>query len=223
MIKILIAEDERPISDLLCLTLTGEGYRCECAYDGGTAADMIERGNYDLVLLDIMLPVVDGYELLEYVRLCGIPAIFITAKSGVSDRVRGLRAGAEDYITKPFEIDELTARVDTVLRRYGKSVETTSFGDIRIDVRSHIVTKAGKEVALTAKEFDLLLYLYRNRNKALYRSQIYAQVWEGDYLGDSRTVDLHIQRLRRKLSLGDALVSVYKIGYRLDVKEQVTG
>ncbi len=219
MIKILIVEDERPISELLRLTLTGEGYHCECAYDGGTAADMIERGNFDLALLDIMLPVADGYELLDYVKLCGIPAIFITAKTGVSDRVRGLRAGAEDYISKPFEIDELTARVETVLRRYGKSVDIISFGDIKIDARSHIVTKAGVEVALTAKEFDLLIYLYNNKNKALYRSQIYARVWGSDFLGDSRTVDLHVQRLRRKLSLEGALVSVYKIGYRLDVKE----
>ncbi len=217
MIKILIAEDERPISDLLCLALTGEGYRCECACDGGAAADMIERGAYDLVLIDIMLPVVDGYELLEYVKLCGIPAIFITAKTSVPDRVRGLRAGAEDYISKPFEIDELVARVETVLRRYGKDAGTIEFGDIKIDVRSRIVTKKGTEVALTAKEYDLLLYFYRNRNKALYRSQIYATVWESDYLGDSRTVDLHVQRLRHKLALNGTLVSVYKIGYRLDV------
>lgn len=217
MIKILIVEDEKPISDLIKMSLLGEGYQCTCVYDGQAAADIIENETFDLILLDIMLPKIDGYELLEYIKLYQMPVIFITAKTKVNDKVKGLRAGAEDYISKPFEIIELLARVETVLRRYNKAVNIIAFDDIRIDTASRIVTKGGEPVSLTAKEFDLLLYLYQNKNKALYRTQIYAGVWGSDYLGASRTVDLHIQRLRKKLSLKKVLVPVYKIGYRLEV------
>lgn len=217
MIKILIAEDEKPISDLIKMGLLGEGYHCTCAYDGQDAADLIENETFDLALLDIMLPKFDGYELLEYIKFYHIPAIFITAKAEVADRVKGLRAGAEDYISKPFEIAELLARVEAVLRRFNKSVSIITFKDIQIDTPSRVVMKGGKPISLTAKEFDLLLYLSQNPNKALYRSQIYAGVWGSDFLGDSRTVDIHIQRLRKKLSLENILVPVYKIGYRLEV------
>lgn len=217
MIKILIVEDEKPISDLIKMSLLDEGYHCTCAYDGQEAADILENENFDLVLLDIMLPKIDGYELMEFTKLYRIPVIFLTAKSDVKDRVKGLKAGAEDYISKPFEIIELLARVETVLRRFHKTAASFSFGDITVDMESRIVTKNGTPVELTAKEFDLLLYLVQNKNKALYRSQIYAHVWGGDYLGDSRTVDLHIQRLRKKLSLENVLVPVYKVGYRLEV------
>lgn len=218
MIRILIVEDEKPISDLIKMSLLDEGYDCTCAYDGQEAANILENNNFDLVLLDVMLPKVDGYELMEYVKQCGMPAIFITAKTDVAERVRGLKAGAEDYVTKPFEIAELLARVETVLRRFNKTASRFSFGDVAIDVTSRIVTKAGKPVDLTMKEFDLLLFLVRNQNRALYRTQIYAQVWGSDDLGDGRTVDIHVQRLRKKLSLEDVLVPVYKVGYRLEVK-----
>lgn len=217
MIRILIIEDEKPISDLIKMSLLGEGYHCTCAYDGPEAADIIENETFDLILLDIMLPKIDGYELLEYIKLYHMPVIFITAKTDVNDRVKGLKAGAEDYISKPFEIAELLARVETVLRRYDKTEKIITFNDITIDTESHIVMKNDQPVNLTAKEFDLLLLLLRNKNKALYRTQIYAHVWGNDFLGDSRTVDLHIQRLRKKLSLENVLVSVYKIGYRLEV------
>ena len=217
MVRILIVEDEKPISDLIKMSLLSEGYHCTCAYDGKEAADIIENEIFDLVLLDIMLPQIDGYELLEYVKLYQMPVIFITAKSSVDERVRGLKAGAEDYISKPFEITELLARVETVLRRYNKMTSVITFCDIQIDAESRIVFKNGKPVSLTVKEFDLLLFLAQNRNKALYRSQIYAYVWGSDFLGDSRTVDLHVQRLRKKLSLENILVPVYKIGYRLEV------
>ncbi len=217
MIKILIVEDEKPISDLIKISLLGEGYNCRCAFDGQEAADIIENEMFDLILCDIMLPKIDGYELLEYIRYYNMPVIFITAKTNVADRVKGLKAGAEDYISKPFEIAELLARVETVLRRYDKAVNVIAFDDIRIDLESRKVTKGGEAVNLTAKEFDLLTYLYQNKNKALYRTQIYAAVWGSDFLGDSRTVDLHIQRLRKKLSLDSVLLPVYKIGYRLEV------
>lgn len=219
MIKILIVEDERPISDLIKMSLMDEGYQCTCAYDGQEAADVIENNSFDLILLDIMLPKIDGYELLEYINYYHTPVIFLTAKADVRDRVKGLKAGAEDYITKPFEIIELLARVETVLRRYNKTSREILFKDIKIDTEARVVTKSGVPVSLTAKEFDLLVLLVRNRNKALYRSQIYTQVWGEDYLGDSRTVDLHIQRLRKKLSLDKSIVPVYKIGYRLEVED----
>ena len=217
MIRILIIEDEIPISDLIKMSLLSEGYHCTCAYDGKQAADLIESETFDLILLDIMLPEIDGYELLEYIKQFNMPVIFITAKADVKDRVKGLKAGAEDYITKPFEVIELLARVETVLRRFNKAAKEMSFGNIEVNAESRVVTQGGIPVELTAKEFDLLLYLWQNKNKALYRSQIYAGVWGGDDLGDSRTVDLHIQRLRKKLSLQNALVPVYKIGYRLEV------
>lgn len=217
MIRILIVEDEKPISDLIKMNLVDEGYECTCAYDGREAADIIENTTFDLILLDLMLPEIDGFELLDYINYYRVPVIILTAKADVKDKVRGLKAGAEDYITKPFEIIELLARVENVLRRYHKASKEIAFADIKIDTEAHIVTKGGKPVGLTAKEFDLLVFLARNKNKALYRSQIYAQVWGEDYMGDSRTVDLHIQRLRKKLGLKDAIVPVYKIGYRLEV------
>lgn len=216
MIKILIVEDEKPISDLIKMSLSDEGYSCTCAYDGQEAADIIENNVFDLILLDIMLPKIDGYELLEYIKSFNIPVIFLTAKSDVRDRVKGLKAGADDYITKPFEIIELQARVETALRRNNKLVKDITFGDIIIDTQARTITKAGKVVNLTAKEFDLFLLFVRNKNKALYRSQIYFQVWGEEYLGDSRTVDLHVQRIRKKLSLEKQIIPVYKIGYRLE-------
>ena len=218
MIKILIVEDEKPISDLIKMNLSDEGYDCYCAYDGQEAADKIEEYPlFDLVLLDIMLPKIDGYELLEYINSYEIPVIFLTAKGTTKDKVQGLKAGAEDYIVKPFEILELLARVETVLRRYNKTGKELAFLDIAIDTEAHVVTKGGQPVSLTAKEFAILLLLARNKNKALYRSHIYTQVWEDDFMGDSRTVDLHIQRVRKKLGLEERIVPVYKIGYRLEV------
>jgi len=217
MIKLLIVEDTEPVRELIRMSLTDEGYHCVCARDGRTAADLIESQTFDLVLLDIMLPEIDGYELMEYIRHYEMPVIFLTARTGLEDRVRGLRLGAEDYITKPFEICELLARVEAVLRRYNKTVKEFRFEGVVLNAQSRIVTKDGRPVELTVKEFDLLHYLLQNRGKALYRAQIYAAVWGADELGESRTVDLHIQRLRKKLSLQRVLVPVYKVGYRLDV------
>lgn len=217
MIKILIVEDEKAISDLIKMSLSDEGYGCTCAYDGQEAANIIEEHQFDLILLDIMLPKINGYELIEYINNYDIPVIFLTAKADVKDKVKGLRAGAEDYMTKPFEIIELLARVETVLRRHNKAAPVISFRNISIDVEARIVTKDGEPVNLTAKEFDLLTLFVRNQHKALYRSYIYAQVWGEEDIGDSRTVDLHVQRMRKKLCLEDAIIPVYKIGYRLEV------
>ena len=217
MTKILIVEDEEAISDLIKMSLTKAGYHCEQAMDGLEAADCIEKNNYDLILLDIMLPEINGYELLEYIKTKETPVIFITAMGELNDRVKGLRAGADDYITKPFEMIELLARVETVLRRYHKVGSTIEIFDTVIDVSSRTVTQNGKQIMLTLKEFELLLFFVRNKNIALYRETIYENIWENDYMGDSRTVDLHVQRLRKKMNWGNRIKSVYKVGYRLEV------
>ena len=219
MLKVLIVEDERPIADLVEMNLTASGYACTTVYDGIAAADLLEKNAYDLVLLDVMLPGLSGYDLMEQIRPLHIPVIFITAQGSTADRVRGLRAGADDYLVKPFEIVELIARVESVLRRAGKGDEHFSVGDVEIDVRSMQVTKGGVPVQLTRKEYDLLLLFVRNPNIALFRDTIYERVWESDFLGDSRTVDLHVQRLRKKLGWQERLSAVYKVGYRLEVSK----
>lgn len=216
MNRILIVEDEASISNLIKENLCDAGYLCSCAFDGMDGANQIDSQVFDLILLDIMLPKSDGYELMEYIRPLGIPVIFLTAKSRTADIVKGLKLGAEDYITKPFEIAELLARVETVLRRYGKTQRYLTLFNITIDTLSRRVTKDNILVALTAKEYDLLLLFVQNRNIALYRDFIYERVWGELYLGDSRTVDLHVQRMRRKLGLEHKIVPVYKIGYRLE-------
>ena len=195
------------------------GRTAHCQPHWLTAADLITEHTYDLVLLDIMLPGIDGYSLLEQIKPTGTPVIFLTAKGSVADRVQGLRAGADDYLVKPFEIVELLARVETVLRRAGKTKDRLQIGDVTIDESSMQVTKAGQPVSLTKKEYELLLLFARNQNMALFRETIYERVWDGEYTGDSRTVDLHVQRLRKKLGWQDRLSAVYKVGYRLEVKE----
>lgn len=218
MIKILVVEDERPISDLIKINLTDAGYECTCAYDGLEAANILESHNFDLILLDIMLPEIDGYELLEYIKPLDIPVIFLTAKSALNDRVKGLTLGAEDYIIKPFEIVELLARVNVVLRRYNKSAAILQFEDISIDPKNKIVKKGNNILDLTPKEFDLLVMFVRNVNITLFRERIYESIWESEYYGDTRTLDLHIQRLRKKTGLEHKLKTVYKVGYRLEGK-----
>ena len=217
MADILIVEDDPAIAELIYMNLTAEGYRCTLAHDGLEGADHIEQGRFDLALLDIMLPEVDGYELLDYIRPLGTPVIFLTAKGAVEDRIRGLKAGADDYLTKPFQVGELLARVEAVLRRYHKTETLLTVFDVVIDTASRSVTQNGEPVPLTMKEFELLLLLARNRNIALYRETIYENIWGGEYMGQSRTVDLHIQRMRKKLGLEKRLVAVYKVGYRLEV------
>jgi len=216
VIKILIVEDEKAINDLVEMNLTEAGYDCTCAYDGLQAADIIEKERFDLILLDIMLPGANGYELMDYIKPLEMPVIFLTAMGSVQDRVKGLRLGADDYLVKPFEIVELLARVETVLRRAGKMQTIISVDDITIDTRAHTVMRGSREIQLTMKEFDLLLLFVRNRNIALFRETLYERVWENDYMGDSRTVDLHVQRLRKKLHWEEKIKAIYKVGYRLE-------
>lgn len=215
MIKLLIVEDDISIANLINMSLSKRGYKCVSANNGRTAADIIENESFDLVLLDIMLPEIDGYQLLEFIKEYNIPVIFVTAKSDISDRVKGLNCGAEDYIVKPFALAELNARVDNVLRRHSKLDNIITIHDITVDTGSMVVTKCGEAVELTIKEYELLLFLIRNRGIALYREQIYENVWHEAYYGDTRTVDMHIQRLRKKLNWHDELKSIYKVGYRL--------
>ena len=217
MNHILIVEDEKPISDLMRLSLHKEGYRTTCAFDGIQAADLLEKTAFDLVLLDVMLPGASGFELMEYLRPMGTPVIFITAKNSLNDRVRGLRMGAEDYIVKPFEVLELLARVDVVLRRYNKTEAVLEIGGPRIDTVAMQVTRGGAPVPLTRKEYEILLLFARNPGVALYRETIYERVWEEEFPYGSRTVDLHIQRLRKKVGWEDRLLAVNKVGYRLEV------
>ncbi len=219
MAKILIVEDEEPISNLIRMNLTKAGYQCKCALDGKTAADLMAEGQFDLVLLDIMLPEISGYELLEYAKSLNMPVIFITAMGTVENKVKGLRLGADDYLAKPFEIVELLARVETVLRRYHKTEKVMKILDIEVDTQSRTVIQNGSPVMLTLKEYELLLLFIRNKNVALYRDTIYENVWESEYMGESRTVDIHVQRLKKKLHWEEHIVAVYKVGYRLNVGE----
>lgn len=216
MLKILIVEDEEPIANLININLTAEGYHCTCAYDGKAGADFIENGSFDLVLLDIMLPEIDGYELLEYIKPFGTPVIFLTAKGALNDRIRGLKLGADDYIVKPFQIGELLARVEALLRRYGKINHKLSFADVEIDMVSRTVCKSGVPIDLTMKEFDLLVELVQNKNAALYRDRLYEKVWGEVFMGETRTLDSHIQRLRRKLGWEKQIKTVFRVGYRLE-------
>ena len=214
MLHILVVEDEHSISNLIKVNLTRAGYACDCAYDGLAAVDMLDKKPYDLVFLDIMLPGADGYEIMDYIAPLEIPVIFLTAKASVADRVKGLRMGADDYLTKPFEIIELLARVESVLRRYHKTEQVLTEGNLVIDTASRTVTKKGETISLTKKEFDLLLLFVRNKNIALYRETIYERIWGGEYMGDSRTVDLHVQRMRKKAGLEEQIQTVYRVGYR---------
>lgn len=216
MIKILIAEDERPIADLLAMNLERAGYVCTIVGDGLQAIEKLEQETFDLALLDVMMPGADGYDVLQYMKPLNIPAIFITAKDSVTDRVKGLHEGADDYITKPFEIVEMLARVESVLRRYHKAAAHFSLENVEVDIPSRTVTKEGRAVNLTMKEFDLLVLFLQNRNIALFRETLYRRVWGGDYTGEGRTVDLHVQRLRKKLGWEDRITAVYKVGYRLN-------
>lgn len=216
MIRILIVEDEKPISNLIRISLKNAGYFCDTAGDGAEAADKIDSGRYDLILLDVMLPEIDGFELMEYIRPLEIPVIFLTAKNAVKDRVKGLKMGAEDYIVKPFEIIELLARVEVVLRRYNKLNHIIEIAGLTIDTRSMVVRRGSEEIQLTNKEYELLLLFAQNPGVALYRETIYERVWGGEYLCGSRTVDLHVQRMRKKVGWDNILVAIHKVGYRLE-------
>lgn len=216
MAHILIVEDEEHIAQMIEATLGLGGYTCRICSNGTEAVERIYAGGYDLVLLDVMLPGLDGFAVMERVARQGTPVIFLSAMQQVADKVRGLHLGAEDYISKPFEALELLARVEVALRRRGKGAQVLVCGDIRQDLAGHTVTLAGRPVALSPKEFDLLRVFLQNQDLALTREKLLAMVWGYEFEGETRTVDIHVQRLRQKLNLAGKLVTLPRIGYRLE-------
>lgn len=216
MIDILIIEDEIAIAELLHMNLQLVGYNPHICEDGLKAESYLELNSPDLILLDIMLPEKDGYELLKTILPKEIPVIFLTAKGSVEEKVVGLKSGADDYITKPFAMVEVIARIDAVLKRYKKHSNKFVIDDIEVRFDEHKVFLNSNEINLTAKEFELLDILIKNKNIALSRDKLLELVWGYDYMGETRTVDVHIQKLRKKLSLEKRIVTVYKIGYRLE-------
>lgn len=215
MADILVVEDEEAINELIRRNLSLVGHTCDLAMDGETALEMINNKSFDLIVLDIMLPEMDGFEVLEQVK--GTPTILLTARSSVEDRVKGLVMGADDYLTKPFEMLELFARVDAILRRTKKDEDTFIIDNVRVEFHSRRIFLKEKEVECTPKEFELLDVLIRNRNIALSREKLLELVWGYEFVGETRTVDVHIQKIRKKLELEKRIVTVYKLGYRLEV------
>ena len=215
MAQILIVDDEAAIADLVEICLKNEGYAVHKFYTGKEALSCVESTHLDLAILDVMLPDHDGYELKTFIG-DETPVIFLTAKTDVAQRVKGLAAGAQDYICKPFEPAELVARVEAALRRTGRGRSVLQACGVTLDPVRRTVCKNGVPVPLTPREYDLLLELMRNKNAVLYRNALYERVWGEDAEVDSRTLDLHIQRLRKKLGLQAAIKTVYKIGYELE-------
>ena len=214
--KILVVEDEAPIRDLISINLQLVGYEVFTAEDGIMAEEFLEKQRVDLILLDVMIPGIDGFSLIEKIKKHNTPFIFVTAKESVLDRVKGLRLGADDYIIKPFETMELLARIEVVLRRYNKNDNHIKFKNIEVDTKQRIVKLNNKEIYLTVKEYELLILLLKNKNIALSREQILEKVWGFEYGGETRTVDIHIQRIREKLDLKNNIKTVFKVGYRLE-------
>lgn len=214
MAEILIVEDEFSINELIRRNLNLTGHRCTQAFDGVSAVKLLEDGKFDLLVLDIMLSGLDGYQVFE--RAAGTPTIFLTAKSELTDKLKGLAMGADDYLTKPFQMLELAARVEAVLRRTKKVETEFVLGDLKCDFDRHQVFLGERAVECTPKEYELLEVLIRNRNIALSREKLLDLVWGYEFDGGTRTVDVHIQRLRRKLRLEDHIKTVYKLGYRLE-------
>lgn len=225
MARVLVVDDEKSIRDLIKMTLSVENYESDEADNGKTAYEMIENNKYDLILLDIMLPKLDGYQVLQKIKNKNIPVIFLTAKIALQDKILGLKMGADDYITKPFEPMELLARIETILRRsqkFGiynsskdKSTDILIYHDISMYLKERIVKRNNLEVVLTRKEFDLLQVFIENQNIVLSREVLLDKIWGYDYYGGTRTIDMHVKQIREKLDLKQSLETVYKIGYKL--------
>ncbi len=218
MAKILIVEDDSTIRNLILLTLQMENYNAIAAEDGEVAISKLDEEDIDLILLDIMLPKIDGYGVLQKIQNKNIPVIFLTAKSSIQDKVMGLKLGADDYITKPFEPLELLARIEALLRRSRadkKKSEAITFKHIMVLENERTVTMNNEEIYLTPKEFDLLLEFLNHKNIVLTREVLLNRIWGYDFYGETRTVDMHVKRLREKLNLKDYLQTMYKVGYKL--------
>lgn len=215
-INILIVEDDEAISNLIKINLNMAGYESKQIFDGLEALNLIKEKSFDLILMDIMLPGMDGFEVIKKIRNLNLPVIFLTAKNGLADKVTGLKSGAEDYIVKPFETVELLARIEVVLRRYSKNNNCIEFKNLKIYEEERIIKKDDKTIDLTLKEFELIVILVKNKNMALSREYLLEKIWGYEYMGETRTIDTHIQKIRKKLDLTDNIKTVYKIGYRLE-------
>ena len=217
MANILIIEDEIPIADLISMNLKLVGHSSFHIDNGNAAMSHIDTHKPDLILLDIMLPGKDGFILMKEIEPLHIPVIFLTAKEELNDKITGLKLGADDYIVKPFAMIELLTRIETVLKRYRTSENIFRLENLEVRLDAHIVLLNNEEVELTTKEFMFLELLIVNKNIALSRDKILELVWGFDYIGETRTVDVHVQRLRKKLCLENRIKTVFKMGYRLEV------
>lgn len=215
-IRILIVEDDPNIAKMIAATLAIGGYDSAICANGREAVERAAAEVFDVMLLDVMLPDMDGFTVIQHIRSDRLPVIFLTAMQDVADKVRGLKLGAEDYIVKPFEAVELLARVEVVLRRGRRQQERLTFRDIEVAVEEHVVRRGGMPVALTPKEFDLLVFFLRHPDIALTRERLLAAVWGYGFAGETRTVDIHVQQLRKKLGLQGVLTTIPKLGYRLE-------
>jgi DNA-binding response OmpR family regulator len=218
-VKILVIEDDSPISELICMNLEAAGYCPVPVDDGLKAQKLLQNGQADdaaLALVDIMLPGKDGFALMEDLQKVRIPVIYLTAKADVLSKVHGLKSGAEDYIVKPFEILELLVRMEKVLERTGRGRTRIQIRDVTIDLKKHRVTRDGREISLKPMEYGLLVTLAVSKNVAFSREELLNRVWGTDYMGETRTVDVHIGQLRRKLDFHKVIRTIPKTGYRLE-------
>ncbi|CAB4887933.1 MAG: response regulator [Actinobacteria bacterium] len=223
MTKVLIVEDEESFSEALAFMLKREGYEVEVAADGNKAIELFDRNGADLLLLDLMLPGLSGTEVCKHIRMkSSVPIIMLSAKDGEVDKVVGLELGADDYVTKPFSSRELLARIKAVLRRHGDVEDllptVVEEGPVRIDLDRHVVTIRGEQTTMPLKEFDLLEFLVRNAGRVMTRTQLIDRIWGADYVGDTKTLDVHVKRLRSKVESDPAnpvhLLTVRGLGYR---------
>lgn len=215
--RILVVEDDKGISDAVALNLQYSGYDVMVFDDGSIAAQYLEQDHsFDLALLDIMLPGLDGFALLDYIKKFNIPVIYLTAKTDMASEIKCLREGAEDYIVKPFEILTLLVRIEKVLERTGKLNKIYRMKDITVDLENRIVTKGGEKIELSPLEFDVFAILIKNKNRTVSRERILNEIWGTDWFGDTRTVDVRIANIRKKLDLNDLIKTISKTGYRLE-------
>ena len=216
--RLLVVEDDVDISEIVAMNLQYSGYEFITINDGAKAAEYLRDDHaFDLAILDIMLPGLDGFELMAHMHRYDIPVLYLTAKADVGSKIKGLRDGAEDYLVKPFEVLELLVRIEKILERTGKLNKILYCRDVVINVATRTVKRGEETVYLQPIEYDLMVALIRHKNCTLSRERLLSEIWGFDYAGETRTVDTHISNLRRKLGLADAIVSIPKIGYRLEV------
>ncbi len=215
--RVLIVEDEEAIAKMIAMNLKVADYEVSICDNGLEAAKSLEKNHeYDIAILDIMLPGMNGLELMGHIKKYDIPVIFLTAKDDIETKVNGLRGGADDYIVKPFEVLELMVRMENVLKRNNKNIKSVSILGVDIDFEERCVRKNGAEIPLKPLEFELLRLLVKNKNIAISREKLLNMVWGVDYVGETRTVDVHIGQLRKKLGWGEHIKTVSKVGYRLE-------